>query len=251
MEKNKFYVGDCIKLMKKLHPQSVDLILTDPPYNASKKGVNLPGNTTGGAFYKVNEDWDKFESNESYYEFTKQWLKESDRILKNTGSIMVCATIHNAGEILLILKEMGYRPLNVITWKKTNPMPNITKRMLTHSTEFVIWFSKASGWTFNYEEMKKYNEGKQLRDFWEFSLCQGKERIKGEDRKAAHPTQKPEALFGRLVEMASKKGDLVLDPFIGIGTTAKVCGDLKRDWMGFDLSKKYISLAKKRIKKTE
>lgn len=247
MEKNKFYCGDCIDLIKELDEKSINLVLTDPPYNASNKGINLPNNKTGGAFYKVNEEWDKFENYNSYLEFTKKWIFEADRVLKDTGSIMVCGTIHNIGEIIIVLKELNYIPLNIITWKKTNPMPNITKRMLTHSTEFIIWFAKSKGWTFNYNDMKKYNDGKQLRDVWEFALCQGKERIKGKNGKAAHPTQKPEALFERLVEMGSNENDLVLDPFMGIGTTAVVCEKLNRNWIGFDNSKDYVKLSEKRL----
>jgi len=75
MEKNNFYIGDCIDLMKQLEEKSIDLILTDPPYNASNKGVNLPKNKTGGAFYKVNEEWDKFDSHSSYLDFTKKWIQ--------------------------------------------------------------------------------------------------------------------------------------------------------------------------------
>ena len=247
MEKNNFYCGDCINLMSKLNEKSIDLIVTDPPYNASKKGINLPKNKTGGAFYKINEEWDKFENYISYLDFTKKWIIEADRILKDSGTIMICGTIHNIGEILITLKELNYISLNIITWKKTNPMPNITKRMLTHSTEFIVWFAKSKGWTFNYNEMKKYNNSKQLRDVWEFALCQGKERIKSKTGKAAHPTQKPEVLFTRLVEMGSNENDLILDPFMGIGTTAVVSQKLNRNWIGFDSDKNYIRLSKNRI----
>jgi len=126
-------------------------------------------------------------------------------------------------------------------------MPNITKRTLTHSTEFVVWFAKGSGWTFSYNEMKKYNDGKQLRDVWEFALCQGKERIKGSNRRATHPTQKPQELFKRLIEMATNEGDTVLDPFIGSGTTAVTALDLKRLYIGIENNKDYYNLAVDRI----
>lgn len=247
MKKNNFYCGNCIDLIKRLDTESIDLIVTDPPYNASNKGINLLNNKTGGAFYKVNEEWDKFENYSSYLKFTRNWMKEADKVLKNTGSVMICGTIHNIGEVLIILKELNYIPLNIITWKKTNPMPNITKRMLTHSTEFIDWFAKSKNWTFNYEDMKKYNNGKQLRDVWEFALCQGKERLKGKNGKAAHLTQKPELLFERLIKMASNKNDLILDPFMGIGTTAVVSEKLNRNWIGFDSDETYVKLSKKRL----
>jgi len=126
-------------------------------------------------------------------------------------------------------------------------MPSITKRTLTHSTEFIAWFAKGSGWTFNYKNMKKYADGKQLRDVWNLPLCQGKERLKGENGRAAHPTQKPLELFTRLIEMASQEGDIVLDPFIGSGTTAIASELLNRKWLGIDNKKEYIKLANERL----
>ena len=236
--------------MDNMPKEKVNLILTDPPYNASNGGVNLPNNTTGGAYYKVNEKWDKF-SDKDYLEFTKNWIDKADKLLVPNGSFMVCASLHNIGEVIVTLKEKGYKLINVITWKKTNPMPNITRRTLTHSTEFIVWFTKGKGWNFNYEDMKKYNNGKQLKDVWEFSLCQGSERIKGENGKSAHPTQKPLALFERLIEMASNKDDIILDPFMGIGTTAIASMNLNRSWIGIEKNKQYVDLANKRIKENK
>lgn len=246
---NKNHQGDCIELMSKIKDNSVDLILTDPPYNASKGGVNLPDNKTGGAYYKVNEEWDKFDKYSDYMDFTRKWIKESDRILSDKGSIMVCCSLHNVAEVIMALKELNYKPLNIITWRKPNAMPSITKRMLTHSTEFIIWFSKGKKWTFNYDKMKKYNYGKQLRDVWDFPSCQGPERIKGENGRSVHPTQKPLKLFRRLIEMATNEKDLILDPFIGSGTTAIASEELCRRWIGIDNNKEYIELANERINK--
>jgi len=247
MKTNKLHRGDCIKIMDDIPKGSVKLIITDPPYNASNGGISLPNNTTGGAYHKVNEEWDKFNNYSDYIDFTKNWIKKADETLSEDGSIMVCSSFHNISEIIIVLKELGYKILNIITWKKTNPMPNITKRTLTHSTEFIVWFAKRKGWTFNYEDMKKYNDGKQLKDVWEFALCQGKERLKGNNGRAAHPTQKPLELFKRLIEMASDKEDLILDPFVGSGTTAIAAKELKRNWIGIENNKEYYNLAKKRI----
>jgi len=244
---NKNHVGDCIEIMCRMPSGRIHLIVTDPPYNASGGGVNLPNNKTGGAYYKVNEQWDKFGNYKDYLEFTRAWVKEADRLLASNGSIMVCGSLHNIGEVIISLKELGYKFINLITWKKINPMPSITKRTLTHSTEFIAWFAKGKGWTFNYEDMKKYREGKQLMDVWEFSVCQGHERLKRKDGRAAHPTQKPLYLFKRLIEMASNEGDVVFDPFIGSGTTAVAAEELNRKWIGIDNSENYIKLANKRI----
>ncbi len=244
---NKNLEGDCIDIMSNMPKGKVHLILTDPPYNASNGGVNLPDNKTGGAYYKVNEKWDKF-SYVDYIDFTKKWIDEADKILAPNGSMMVCGSLHNIGEVIIALKENGYKFINLITWRKTNPMPSITKRTLTHSTEFIAWFAKGKGWKFNYNTMKKYNQGKQLRDVWEFSVCQGPERIKGENGRAAHPTQKPLELFRRLIEMTTDEEDIVLDPFVGSGTTVIACEMLNRKWIGIDNNDKYICLANDRIK---
>src|SRR3989338_5581093 len=246
---NKNHQGECIEIMSKLGDKSVNLILTDPPYNASKGGVNLPDNKTGGAYYKVNEEWDKFDKYSDYIDFTRKWIKESDRILSDKGSIMVCCSLHNVAEVIMALKELDYKPLNIITWRKPNAMPSITKRMLTHSTEFIVWFSKGKQWTFNYDKMKRYNYGKQLRDVWDFPSCQGPERIKGDNGRAAHPTQKPLKLFKRLVEMASNEGELILDPFMGSGTTAIASQELGRKWIGIENNAEYIKITNDRLSK--
>ena len=243
---NKNHEGNCIKIMSKLPYGSVDLILTDPPYNASKGGVNLPDNKTGGAYYKVNEEWDKHSD---YLGFTKEWIKVADYLLSENGTILICCSHHNIGEVIIVLKELKYKPLNIITWRKPNAMPNITKRMLTHSTEFIVWFAKGKNWVFNYDKIKKYNYGKQLRDVWDFSSCQGPERIKLENGRSAHPTQKPLKLFKRLIEMASKENQIILDPFIGSGTTAIASEELGRKWIGIDNNLEYIKIANERIEK--
>lgn len=243
----KIRMGDCLSLMKKIPKGKIQAFITDPPYNASSGGVNLPNNTTGGAYYKVNEKWDKFEDDKEYLDFTQRWIKEADRLLVDNGSILSCASFHNLGEILSTLKKRKYKIINIITWQKTNAMPSITHRMLTHSTEFVIWGVKGRNWIFNYEDMKKYNNGKQLRDVWKFPLCQGIERIRNSNGRATHPTQKPLKLVERLVKMATDEGDIVIDPFIGIGTTAIASISLNRKWIGIERNKVYVEKARKRI----
>ena len=118
-------------------------------------------------------------------------------------------------------------------------MPNMTKRVYTHSTELIVWAVKGKKWIFNYKELKKINPDKQkdgsekqMRDVWNFPLVQGKERLRIKVVKHyAHPTQKPEAMLERIITASSKKGDIVLDPFMGSGTTAFVAKKLKRNWI--------------------
>ena len=133
-------------------------------------------------------------------------------------------------------------------------MPNMTKRVFTHSAEFVIWAVKGKKWIFNYKELKEINPEKQkdgslkqMRDVWLLPLVQGKERLRGRNGRALHPTQKPEEILKRIIIASSDKGDLVLDPFLGSGTTAVLAKRLGRNWIGIEKSKKYIEAAKKRI----
>jgi len=257
MKTNYIYKGDCIEVMKKHIPDgSINLIYADPPYNLSGKNLNLINNKTGGPFYKMNEGWDTWDYDE-YVKFTEKWVKESWRVLKQNGSLYVSCTFHNIGEIIVIAKKIGFKLNNLITWYKTNAMPSITKRTFTHSTEFVCWFVKGKKWKFNYEELKKINphktknsKPKQMRDFLDFieiSLVQGKERIKGENGRAIHPTQKPEKLLEIIITASSDMDDTVLDPFFGTGTTGVVAQRLKRKWIGIEINEKYIKVAKKRI----
>ena len=254
MKLNYIYIGDCIKVLKeKITGESVDLIFADPPYNLSGSGLKWQGNKTGGDWYMVNEEWDKMTKSQ-YTLFTRRWVDECHRVLKNSGSIYISCTYHNIADVMIVLKRVGFKINNVITWQKTNAMPNMTKRLFTHSSEFVVWAVKGRGWTFNYKETKKVNperqkDGslKQMRDVWAMPLVQGKERLRAKNGRALHPTQKPEEMLRRIIVASSKKGDLILDPFLGSGTTAVIAKRLKRNWVGVEKSSKYIKAAKKRI----
>ncbi len=255
MKTNIIYRGDCIKIVNtKIDTQSIDLIFADPPYNLSGNGLKWEGNKTGGDWYMVNEKWDRMSSSE-YIEFTQQWINACDRVLKKTGSIYVACSYHNIGEVMAVIKQLSYKVNNIITWCKTNAMPNMTRRVFTHSTEFVIWAVKKNGWTFNYEEVKDINperqkdgSPKQMRDSWRMPLVQGKERLVGSDGKTLHPTQKPEEMLKRIILASSNEGDIVLDPFLGSGTTTYVAKKYSRRWIGIDKSMDYVKIAKQRMK---
>ena len=255
MKINHIYVGDCISVLNKtITPKSVNLVFADPPYNLSGNGLKWKGDQTGGDWYMVNEDWDKM-SDKDYLMFTKQWLSGCHRVLTDNGSIYISCTYHNIAEITVVLKQLGFQIKNVITWQKTNAMPNMTKRVFTHSSEFIVWAVKGKNWIFNYEDIKDINPDKQkdgskkqMRDVWPMPLVQGKERIRGQNGRAIHPTQKPEEMLKRIIVASSNKGDLVFDPFMGSGTTAFVAKKLKRNWIGVEKEKKYIKIANARIK---
>lgn len=257
MKLNHIYRGDCIEIMEKeIDKSSINLIYADPPYNLSGKPLNLVNNKTGGAFYKMNEDWDTWNYDD-YVMFTEQWIKQCWDVLKSNGSLYISSTYHNLAEVMIEAKKIGFKLNNIITWYKTNAMPSITRRTFTHSTEYVCWFVKGVGWKYNYSALKKWNpektrEGnpKQLRDFINFielPIVQGNERIRGINGRASHPTQKPEKLIELIIIASSDKNDVVLDPFFGTGTTGFVAYRLGRKWIGIESNKTYLAIANKRI----
>ncbi len=254
MKLNIIYNGDCIEILNDaIKENSIDLIFADPPYNLSGNALKWVGNKTGGDWNMVNENWDKIPDTE-YLRFTENWIKGCYKVLKKSGSIYVASSYHNLAEIIITLKRLKFKINNIITWYKTNAMPNMTKRVFTHSTEFVVWAVKGSGWTFNYETAKEINpkkqkdgKVKQMRDLWEMPLVQGKERIRSIDGKALHPTQKPEEMLKRIILTCSKEGDIVLDPFLGSGTTAIIAQRFGRKWIGIEKEKKYVEIAEKRL----
>ncbi|MCK4827294.1 site-specific DNA-methyltransferase, partial [bacterium] len=157
---------------------------------------------------------------------------------------------HNIFRIGTIMQNLGYWFLNDVIWIKTNPMPNFRGVRFTNAHETLIWASTGKGakYTFNHHAMKGLNEDLQMRsDWWLLSLATGKERLKDEDGKKAHSTQKPESLLYRVILSSSNPGDVVLDPFFGSGTTGAIAKRLHRKWIGIEREEKYIRLAQKRL----
>ncbi|MDD3688096.1 MAG: site-specific DNA-methyltransferase [Bacteroidales bacterium] len=253
---NHLYHGDCIEILHdSIEEETVDLIFADPPYNLSGNGLKWTNNKTGGNWYMVNEKWDKMTAPE-YLKFTRKWIGGCHKALKNGGSLYVSCSYHNVSEVMIVMKQLQFKINNIITWQKTNAMPNMTRRVFTHSAEFVVWGVKGEKWIFNYDELRKLNperqkDGslKQMRDVWQLPLVQGRERIRGENGRALHPTQKPEELLRRIIPASSNIGDLILDPFVGSGTTAVVAKKLGRNWIGIDNNLDYVKISEERIGK--
>jgi DNA modification methylase len=245
---NTITVGDCIEELKKLPDSSVDLIFADPPYNMQlKNALYRPDNTKVAG---VDDEWDKFASFAEYDSFCAAWLTECRRVLKDSGTIWVIGSYHNIFRIGTIMLNIGFWILNDVTWHKTNPMPNFLGTRFTNATETLLWCSRGAKdkkYTFNHKLMKKYNGGKQMTSVWSIGLCVGGERLKGEDGKKAHSTQKPEELLKRVILSSTKPGDVVLDPFFGTGTTGAVAKKLKRNFVGIEKDEEYTALAQKRI----
>ncbi len=240
-------IGDCVENMKAIPNGSVDCIFADPPYNLQLGGdLHRPNNSKVDA---VDNDWDQFESLKAYDEFTREWLSAARDTLTDDGSIWVIGSYHNIFRLGYILQDLGFWVLNDIIWRKSNPMPNFRGRRFTNAHETMIWASKSqkSKYYFNYDAMKSLNEDLQMRSDWLLPLCTGAERLKDEDGKKAHPTQKPEALLNRVLMASTRKGDTVLDPFFGTGTTGAVAKKLGRSFIGLERDETYAAFAKDRI----
>ena len=238
--------GDCISAMRALPAKSVDLIFADPPYNLQLGGdLSRPD---GSHVDAVTDEWDKFASLEIYDRFTREWLFEAKRVLKDNGAIWVIGSYHNIFKVGSAIQDLGYWILNDIVWRKSNPMPNFKGTRFTNAHETLIWASTGEGakYTFNYRSMKTLNDELQMRSDWEFPVCGGPERLK-KDGVKVHPTQKPEALIYRILLACTKPGDVVLDPFFGTGTTGAVAKRLGRHWIGIEREADYIAAAEERI----
>ena len=147
----------------------------------------------------------------------------------------------------MALEQEGFKILNNITWQKTNPAPNLSCRYFTHSTETILWArknEKTSRHYYDYELMKKTAGGKQMKDVWTGPLTKKSEKWAGR-----HPTQKPEYLLERIILSSTRKGDYILDPFVGSGTTGVVAKRLGSKFIGIDAELDYLEIAKKRIEK--
>jgi modification methylase len=245
---NSIIKGDCVAALEALPDKSVDVIFADPPYNLQLGGaLHRPDQSLVDA---CDDEWDQFASFEAYDAFTRAWLLACRRVLKPHGTIWVIGSYHNIFRVGATLQDMNFWILNDIVWRKTNPMPNFKGRRFQNAHETMIWASRdqnAKSYTFNYDAMKAANDDVQMRSDWLFPICSGGERLKGDDGKKVHPTQKPEALLARVIMASSKPGDVILDPFFGSGTTGAVAKRLGRNFVGIEREQDYIDAASARI----
>ena len=246
VKKNIVIEGNCLEELKKLPAACVDLVFADPPYN-----LQLGGNLTRpdhSAVDGVDDAWDKFDSFAAYDQFSAAWLAEARRVLKPDGALWVIGSYHNIYRLGRILQDLDFWILNDVVWRKTNPMPNFRGRRFTNAHETLIWAARSQNTrhTFNYEAMKALNDDVQMRSDWELPICTGAERLKTDGRKA-HPTQKPESLLARVLLASTNRGDVVLDPFFGSGTTGAVARRLNRHFIGIEQDPTYAALARERV----
>jgi site-specific DNA-methyltransferase (adenine-specific) len=224
-----------------LGTEFVDCVWADPPYFLSNGGTTC----SGGERVSVDKgDWDKSQGTEKDYEFTFAWLSRCHEALKENGTIWVSGTLHVYPLVAMAMKDIGFRLLNDIVWEKTNPPPNIGRRCFTHSTEILLWAAKSekSKHVFHYDEMRKENGGKQMKNVWRYTRPMGKEVQFG-----GYPAQKPVALIDRCLRSCTNKGDIILDPFMGSGSSGVAAVNLERNYIGIDEDPKAFDLAQKRL----
>lgn len=265
------YHGNSLELLDAIaakYPEGrFDCIFADPPYFLSNGGITCHA----GRMVKVDKgDWDTLASlgsgernsaeqeaegrasgrervhtaaYELMHEFNLEWLRRCQRVLKPNGTLWVSGTQHVIFSIGYAMQQLGYKILNDIAWEKPNPPPNLSCRYFTHSTETILWAAKneRSKHTFNYQLMRQANGGKQMKTVWTMTAPGSAEKEHGK-----HPTQKPVALIERCLLAATNEGDLVLDPFLGGGTTAVACVRLKRACVGIELGVEHARLAERR-----
>jgi modification methylase len=243
--------GDCLAALRALPPASVHAIFADPPYNLQLRGeLRRPDDSLVDA---VTEDWDRFESLAAYDAFTRAWLTECRRVLRRDGTIWLIGAYHNVFRLGTALQDQGFWILNDVIWRKANPMPNFRGRRFTNAHETLIWAARGpeSRYRFNYAAMKSLNDDLQMRSDWFIPLCTGAERLRDADGNKVHPTQKPEALLHRVILACTAPGEVVLDPFLGSGTTAAVAKRLGRRFIGIEREAAYAEAARARIAAVE
>ena len=251
------WLGDSIEWMKSMEDESVDMVFADPPYNIKKA------------------DWDTFESQEIYINWSLTWIKEAARVLKPTGTLYICGF----SEILADLKHPAskyFRSCRWIIWHYKNKanLGNDWGR----SHESILHFRKTKQFTFNIDfvripygehtlkypahpqaETSQYNNGKPQSQLWVPNPLGAKPKdvleipttCNGMHEKTPHPTQKPEELLRKIILASTNAGEIILDPFCGSGTTAVCSEQLNRRWLSCDISSEYLEWATNRLELVE
>ncbi len=227
---------DCVELMKKIPTNSIDLMLTDPPYNLGefmhKRNTNLVKMRENHFAYS---GWDDLPY-EEWYNHMEDFFAQSNRILKKKGSMLMFMSLIKVESIIKLAQKYKFYYKTVGVWHKSNPMPRNMNLQFVNSTECWLYFiNEGTTGTFN-------NNGKVIHDYFETSLTTASEKKFGK-----HPTQKPIKLINHLISLLSNENDVVIDPFMGSGSTGVSCELLRRNFIGIDLEKKYYNIAKNRI----
>lgn len=231
--------GDCVDTLSKFN-FGFDMVFADPPYFLSNGGISLQ---SGKVVCVDKGDWDKPTTPEEMDAFNFRWLSACREHMKDNATIWISGTHHNIFSVQQQLLKLGFKILNVITWAKTNPPPNISCRYFTYSTEFIIWARKSPKVPhyFNYELMKRLNDNKQMTDVWRMPAI-----AKWEKSCGKHPTQKPLSVLARLIQASTVPGAWILDPFSGSATTGIAANLLGRRYLGLETDLGYLEISKNR-----
>lgn len=217
-----------------------NMIFADPPYLLSNGGISVQS----GKQVSVNKgEWDKSHGIEEDLKFYREWIGLCRNKLAEDGTIWISGTHHNIFLAAQVLNELNFKILNVVTWAKTNPPPNLSCRYFTFSSEFIIWArkNKEKAHYYNYELMKEINGGTQMRDVWSLPAI-----AKWEKSCGKHPTQKPLPLLSRIIMASTKPNDWIMDPFTGSSTTGIAASLLGRRFLGIDMEENYLEMSKAR-----
>ena len=230
-------LGDTFELLPQFNFK-FDMVFADPPYFLSNDGISCQA----GKIVSVNKgEWDKGRTPEQINEFNNSWISLCRDKLKDDGTIWISGTYHNIFSVANSLTKLGFKILNVVTWAKTNPPPNISCRYFTYSTEFIIWARKSAKkpHRFNYELMRYLNENKQMTDVWRLPAIAPWEKSCGK-----HPTQKPLALLTRIILASTVKNGWILDPFAGSSTTGIAANLVGRRFLGIEKENEFVEMSK-------
>jgi len=235
----KFYLlqGDTMDLLSKIN-HKFDMVFADPPYFLSNNGLSVQN----GRIVSVNKGkWDKSHGFDYINKFNRKWLSQIRNVMKDDATIWISGTAHNIFSIGQILIELDFKILNIITWQKTNPPPNFSRRFFTHSTEQIIWARKHKKIPhyYNYDLMKQLNGNKQMKDVWTLPAI-----ARWEKSCKKHPTQKPLSVLTRIVLASTKPNDWILDPFTGSSTTGIASNLANRRFLGIDKEKDFLEISK-------
>ena len=231
--------GDTFELLPQFNFH-FDMIFADPPYFLSNDGISVQA----GKIVSVNKgEWDKGGTTKEINDFNRRWISLCRDKLKDDGTIWISGTYHNIFSVANCLTELGFKILNVITWAKTNPPPNISCRYFTYSTEFIIWARKSAKKPhhFNYELIKHLNDDKQMTDVWRLPAIAPWEKSCGK-----HPTQKPLALLVRIILASTDKNGWILDPFAGSSTTGIAANLVNRRYLGIEQEREFAEMSSRR-----
>lgn len=232
---NKVIQGDCLEIIKQIPDKSVDLILTDPPYELDwRQSINFKNRKSMFHHKEETQKWDL-----GVKELYKYIFKEFDRIVKDNGSVILFTRSEFITYAVDEAKKNNFDSKATIVWHKTNPIPQVRKKNYLSSIETIWWCArfneKKCDFTFNFLTQN------EMHNFFEFPLCGG-------DERSEHPTQKPLKLMEKLVKIHSNKDDLILDPFLGSGTTAVAAKNLHRNFIGIEKEAKYCEIARQRLR---